>query len=175
MRRLYRSEPVVDRQDPLRWVTFSGFWGLILFLLSVVGLVAGQERSQVRISRRTAGVTLLIHMLAFVSGGTLFSLVQQVLVGRGARQQSRQAIRSGLLERSIPLQALGSAAGAVVPFGMVVAEARLAARLTGEPLLAPGRTNWPRALTVTSALSGLVALAVTRIAGWVAQDARARR
>ncbi|GAB4208044.1 MAG: hypothetical protein OHK0022_37080 [Roseiflexaceae bacterium] len=171
MRMLSRVDRAVAPDDPLRWVTFSGFWGFVFFLLSVAGLLAGQRHSVVRINQRTLWAALLIHMTAFVTGGTLFSALQQVLVRRSAEEQSEQAVASGTLQRSVPLQTLGSAVGAVVPFGLAVASAQLAERLTGAPLLPRARTDWRRALAVTSGLSGLAALAVSRIAAWVAEDA----
>ncbi|HEU4323488.1 MAG TPA: hypothetical protein VFS21_10115 [Roseiflexaceae bacterium] len=171
MRMPSRADRVVAPDDPLRWVTFSGFWGFVFFVLSVAGMLAGQRHTVVRINQRTLWAALLLHMAAFVGGGTLFSALQQLLVRRSAKEQAEQAVATGALQRSIPLQALGSALGAVVPFGLAVGSARLAEHLTGAPLLPRARTDWPRALAVTSGLSGLVALAVTRIAAWVAEDA----
>lgn len=167
-----RSKDVVAAEDPLRWLTFSAFWGFIYYLLTAVGIIAGQKRADVRINRRAAGVALLVHEAMFIVGGSVFSYVQQRIAGRSAQEQSEEIAGSNVIERSIPLQALGGVAGAVIPFGVALGAMAAAEYLTEEPVFKAATTNWPVALATTSGLSGLAALAVSRIAGWVARDAK---
>jgi hypothetical protein len=50
---------------------------------------------------------------------------------------------------------------------------KLAERITGEAAFSDGEAvDWPQAIGVTASLSGLTALAVSRIVAWVARDAR---
>ena len=166
------SRDVVSPEDPWRWLTFSAFWGSLYYLLVYVGLLAGHQPGTLRVNRRPALLSFGLYLVTFVAGGSLTSWLQQLIAGRSAKQQSRTLIATGTLERSIPLQALGGAAGAVLPFGLVLAANAAAERLSGEPPLQPGPFHWGRAVAVTSSLSGLAGLAVSRIAGWVAEDAR---
>lgn len=163
---------IVSPEDPWRWLTFSGFWGSLYYLLVYVGLLTGQQPTTLRINRRPALLSFALYLTAFVTSGTLFSVLEQLLTGRSAKQQTRMLIAAGVLERGIPLQALGGAAGAVLPFGLVMATNAVAERLVGEPAVQPGPLRWGRAVAVTSVLSGLASLAVSRIAAWVAEDAR---
>jgi hypothetical protein len=166
---------VISPQDPWRWLTFSSFWGSIYYGLVYAGLIAGHTDPTVRVNRRALMVSLLVYLPVFVSGGTLVSLLQQLVVQRSAKEQSETAIASGVLEPSIPLQALGGAVGSVVPLCLVLASSEVACRLCGEPLMEPAAIRWPRAIAVTGALSGLASLAVSRIAAWVAEDAQHAR
>ena len=167
-----QQREVISGQDPWRWVTFSSFWGGVYYLIVGAGLIAGNKSRTVQINRRASLVSLLVYMATFVSGGTLFSFLEQRIVRRSAKEQSERVIASGTLEPSIPLQALGGAAGSVVPLGLVLAANEVARRATGETVFAPTAVNWPRTVVVTAALSGLASLAVSRIAAWVAKDAQ---
>jgi len=167
-----QQHSVIAQEDPWRWVTFSSFWGGVYYLLVSAGIIAGSRSPNVRINRRATLVSLLVYMATFVSGGTLFSFLEQRIVRRSAKEQSERVIASGTLEPSIPFQALGSAAGSIVPLGLVLAANEIARRATGETVFAPTAVDWRRAVVVTGTLSGLAGLAVSRIATWVAEDAQ---
>lgn len=166
------QRPVVAKQDPWRWVTFSGFWGSVYYLFVGVGLIASSKRSVVSIDRRAGLVSFLVYITTFVSGGVVFSLIEQLIVRRSAKDQSREAIAAGVLEPSIPLQALGGAAGSIVPFALVLGSSEVARRITGAPVFDLQAVRWPQAIGVTALLSGLASLAVSRIAAWIADDAQ---
>lgn len=167
-----KQRAVISKQDPWRWVTFSGFWGGLYYLFVGVGLIAGTKLPAVKVNRRAGLVSFLVYIITFVSGGVVSSLIEQLIVRRSAKDQSREAIAAGVLEPSIPLQALGGAAGSVVPFALVLGSSEVARRVIGVPVFEPEAINWPRAIAVTATLSGLASLAVSRIAAWIADDAQ---
>jgi hypothetical protein len=172
MAQIKRRHGVISHEDPWRWLTFSGFWGTIYYLLSFAGLIAGQKSAALLLNRRPALVSFATFLLLFISGGTLTSVVQQLIVGRSSKDQARGVIANGLLEPSIPLQALGGAAGASLALGLATVSNRVAERITGERVFLAGEVNVARALAVTGLLSGFASLAVSRIAAWVAEDAQ---
>lgn len=163
----------ISHEDPWRWLTFSSFWGSIYYLLVYAGIIVGHRSKTAQFNRRPLLVSLLLFLLFFISGSTLLSVIEQLVVRRSAKEQSRRAIASGLLEPSIPLQAIGGAAGAVGAFGLAAASNQIAERITHEPVFPAPDIDWPRALAATSIFSGLASLAVSRIAAWVAEDAQA--
>ncbi|HMQ34853.1 MAG TPA: hypothetical protein PKD53_29300 [Chloroflexaceae bacterium] len=163
----------IEGEDVARWLTFTGFWGAIFYLLACASLVAASRRQPVRLSAPTLGLGLLLHVATFMVGGSLSSAVGSLVRGKSSTEQAQEAIKSGQLERSIPLQALGGAVGSVVPFGLAVASLRVAGRLTGQPALKDLQAvQWPQAVGTMVAASGATALAVSRIAAWVARDAK---
>jgi uncharacterized protein (UPF0548 family) len=169
---LVRKAPV-EAEDVSRWLTFTSFWGSIFYLLSCVGIVAGSRRRPARLDGPTVGIGYLIHLATFVVGGSLVSFLGNLLRGKTSTQQAEEAIGGGALERAWPLQAVGGAAGAVVPFALAVASQAVAAQITGERTPADeNEVSWPVAAGATVAATGLLALAVSRIVAWVAEDAK---
>lgn len=163
----------IGGEDVARWVTFSGFWGAVFYLLACASMIASSRRQPVRLSGKTVGIGLLLHVATFVAGGSLSSAAGSLIRGKSSREQAQEAIATGRLERTVPLQALGGAAGSVVPFGLAVASLRAAERITGRPALGDlDEVRWPQAVGTMVAASGLTALAVSRIAAWVARDAK---
>jgi hypothetical protein len=163
----------ISGEDVARWVTFSGFWGAIFYLLACVSLVAASKRQPVRVSAPTLGLGLLLHVATFVAGGAATSAIGALARGQSSTEQARESIKSGQLEQTVPLQALGGALGSVVPFGLAVGSLRLAGRITGEPALKDLQSvQWPQAIGAMTLSSGVTALAVSRIAAWVAKDAK---
>lgn len=163
----------ISGEDVARWVTFSGFWGAIFYLLACVSLVASSKRQPVRVSAPTLGLGLLLHVAAFVAGGTATSAIGALARGKSSTEQAQESIKSGQLEQTVPLQALGGALGSVVPFGLAVGSLRLAGQITGEPALKDLQSvQWPQAIGAMTISSGVTALAVSRIAAWVARDAK---
>ena len=173
-KQIHQGEIIAD-QDPWRWVTFSGFWGGVYYLIIGASLVAGNKSVDVRINRRAALISFLIYITTFVSGGVLFSFIEQLIVRKSATEQSRTAIASGALEPSIPLQAIGGAASAIVPLTLVIGSNEIARRITNSTVFAPTNIAWARTITVAVTLSGLASLAVSRIAAWIADDTRHAR
>lgn len=169
---LIKSAPI-EGEDVSRWLTFSGFWGSIYYLLSCVSLVAGARRQPLKLHTPTLGLGYLFHVLSFVVGGSLLSAVGSLVRGKSSSQQAEEAIGGGTLERTWLLQALGGAAGAAVPFAMALLSQQLASRVTGEDAVsADADISWPVAGGTMVTISGLTALAVSRIAAWVAEDAK---
>lgn len=167
-----RRHGVISAEDPWRWVTFSGFWGSLYYLLVCAGLIAGHESTAPQVNKRALRVSFIVYLASFVSGGTLISLLQQLVIRRSAKDQTRDVIASGVFERSIPFQALGAAAGAVPAMGLVLGANSIAERVTGEQAIVGGPIRWSRAIAVASLLGGAAGLAITRIAGWIAEDAQ---
>lgn len=169
---LFKEAPIKG-EDVARWLTFTSFWGALFYLLSCVSLVAASRRETVRLNGRTLGVGLLLHVATFVAGGSLSSAVGSLARGKSSTEQAEESIKSGQLERTVPLQALGGALGSVVPFGLAVGSLQLAEHITGQPALSDEQAvSWPQAVGVMVTSSGLTALAVSRIAAWVARDAK---
>lgn len=164
----------IGREDVARWLTFSGFWGAIFYLLACASLLATSKRQPVRINTQTVGVGMLLHVLTFVVGGATASAIGSLARGQSSTEQAQESIKGGQLERTVLLQALGGALGSVVPFGLAVGSLRVAERLTGQPALkdAQSSVQWPQAVGAMTLASGVTALAVSRIAAWVARDAK---
>lgn len=163
---------VIKREDVARWITFSGFWGFVFYLLSLVGLLASHRRQPLRINANTALVGMGIHVGSFITVGSLLSALQSLWRGKSTTQQAREQIGSGDLERSMLQQVAGAAAGSVVPFAWTVGSLRVAERITGKRTFTDSSTiNWLGAAGTTALLSGVTSLAVNRIAAWVARDA----
>lgn len=170
-------EPIKDApiggEDVSRWLTFTSFWGSISYLLACVSLIAGARRESVRLHTPTLALGYAMHVLAFTVGGSLLSAAGSVARGKSSTAQAEESIGGGTLERTWPLQAAGGAAGSVLPFAMAVASQGLASRITGRDALGEGAAvSWPVAGGAMVASSGLVALAVSRITAWVAEDAK---
>lgn len=171
--RTHQDQDLFKGEDVARWITFSGFWGFIYYLLSWIGLLAGQRKQPLQVQRESALVGLGIHLGLFVTLGSLVSAVGAVLQGKSTTQQARERVGSGLLQRSILLQGLGGAVGSVIPFALTVGSLRGAERITRRAAINDFRSiNWPVAIGTTALASGVTALAVSRIAAWVARDAR---
>ena len=163
----------IEGEDVTRWLTFTSFWGSISYLLACVSLIVSSKRQPVKINGPTTGLGLLFHVLSFVVGGSLAVAIGSIVRGKRSTEVSQEEISSGKLERSVLQQALGGAAGSVVPFGLAVGSMMLAERFTGSPSLAnPENIRWPVAGSTMVASSGAVALAVSQITAWVAKDAK---
>lgn len=170
---LLREAPV-GGQDVARWVTFSSFWGVLYFLIACVSMVATARRQPVRLHGPTAALAMLIHVAGFVLGGSTLSALGSLVRGKSSTEQAKESISSGQLEATVPLQALGGAAGAVVPFALTLGSLTVAEQITGQPAMSHAGVRWLPAIGVMTGASGLAALAVGRIAAWVAEDAKSR-
>lgn len=171
-----QSQSLIGTQDVARWFTFTGFWGFVFYLLSFAGLLRGQRRQPVSVDTDTAIVGMGIHIGVFVTAGSLFSAGASLVRRQSTTQQARQRVDDGTIERTIPLQAVGGAIGSIIPFAMAVGSIRAAERVTGKALFPDGNDiAWSRAIGTTALLSGVTALAISRIAAWVANDARQSR
>ncbi|NJN16484.1 MAG: hypothetical protein HC822_09535 [Oscillochloris sp.] len=161
----------IEREDVSRWVVFSGFWGSIFYLLSCVSEVAAARRRPVRLDTQTLGMGYGMHVATFVIGGSILNAGQSLVVGKSSTEQAQESIGGGQLQRTWPLQALGGAAGSVVPLAMAVASQKVAENITGRPAI-DNDINWPVAAGTMVVITGLTALAVSRITSWVARDAK---
>lgn len=168
-----QRRPLVGRQDVARWITFSSFWGFIFYLLSFAGLLAGHRRGAPRVNANTAFVGMGVHVAVFNVFGFFLGAMTTLTRGKSTTEQARERIGGGSLDRNILAPALVGAVGAVVPLTMASGSLKLAERITGEAAFSDGEAvDWPQAIGVTASLSGLTALAVSRIVAWVARDAR---
>lgn len=172
MKQQNRRHGVISPEDPWRWITFSSFWGSLYYLFVCIGLIVGHESSAPQINKRALRMSLTIYLVSVISGGTVFSLLEQLIVRRSAKDQTRDVIASGIFEPTIPLQALGAAVGALPALGLVLGANNIAERVTGEQVVVGGPIRWPRAIAVMSLLAGAAGFAVTRITGWIAEDAQ---
>jgi hypothetical protein len=169
-----QSQIIVQQQDVVRWLTFSGFWGFVFYLLAYAGIAGSQRRQPVAIHRQSALVSLGIHLGVFVGGGSLFSALSSLVRRQSTTALSHERIEQGTYESSVPLQALSGGIGSLLPFAVTVGSMRAAEQITGKPVFADADgIDWTRAAGTTALLSGLTALAVSRIAGWIVSDARA--
>ncbi len=165
-----KSAPITG-EDLARWLVFTGFWGSSFYLLASVSLIAGARRQPVELDAPTLGVGYGLHVLSFVAVGSVGSAIVSLVRGKGTSEQAEEAIGGGQLERSWPLQAVGGAVGSVVPLALAVASQNIAEQITGRPAIL-GDVAWPVTGGTMIVLSGLTALAVGRIASWVAEDAK---
>lgn len=165
------KNPPIRNTDVRRWLVFTSFWGSISYLLSSTSMVIAARRRPVKIDTPTLGLGYALHVLTFVTGGSLASATSAIIRGKPTTDQSEEAISSGELQQKWPLQAAGGAVGSLVPFALAVASQRIAAQRTGRTAIAKD-VNWPLAGGAMVALSGLTALAVARIVAWVAEDAQ---
>lgn len=167
------SSSPIQTEDVARWLTFTGFWGAIFYLLACVSLIVTHRRQPLKINARTTLVGLGVHLATFVTLGSLGSAIYSLVRGKRTTEQAEERIASGALERATLAQGIGGAVGAAVPFGLAVASLRVAERVTGESAFSSARDlRLPQALGVMTLLSGLTSLTVSRIAGWVARDAK---
>lgn len=165
---------IVRQQDVARWITFSGFWGFVFYLLVFAGILSSHRRQPARVNPEVALVSLGLHLGTFVAGGSLFSALSSLARNQSTTALSRDRMRQGTYEQSIPLQAVSGGIGSIIPFLLALGCMRAAEQATGKPVFADADAiNWPRAAGTTALLSGLTALAVSQIAGWIVKDARA--
>lgn len=166
-----QTQPAIEREDIARWLTFSGFWGSLFYILSLIGLVAGQRQQPVRLNAHTALVGMAVHVGTFVTIGSTGGLLAALVKGKSTSQQARERVNPEQLERGIVRAGVSGAVGSVIPFLLTLGSLQVAERITDKPLFEEGNTNWPRAVGTTAIFTGLTALAVSRIAAWVARDA----
>ncbi len=167
-----QTQPAFEREDIARWLTFSGFWGSLFYILSMIGLVAGQRQQPVRLNAGTALVGMAVHVGTFVTVGSGGGLLAALARGQSTSQQARERVNPEQLERGIVRAGAGGTVGSVIPFLLALGSVQVAERVTGKALFEGGDTSWPRAVGTTAVCTGLTALAVSRIAAWVARDAR---
>lgn len=166
-----QTQPVIQGEDIARWLTFSSFWGSIFYILAIIGLVAGQRRQPVRLHAGTALLGMAVHVGTFVTVGSGGGLAASLARGQSTSQQARERIDPERLERGIVRAGASGALGSVIPFVLALGSLQVAERLTGQALFEDADTSWPRAVGTTAVFTGLTALAVSRIAAWVARDA----
>ncbi|NJM05780.1 hypothetical protein HC891_05655 [Candidatus Gracilibacteria bacterium] len=169
------NEVVVEDEDVMRWITFTGFWGGIYYLLACTSLAVGQREQPVKINIPAASTALGLHLSTFIAGGSLVSASSSLISRKSTTEQAREQIASGQIEQTIVQQALGGAIGSVVPFAIALASMQAAEQITGKKAFDTEQMNWPVAIGTMVALSGVTAFCVSRIAAWVAKDAREGR
>lgn len=166
------NEVVVEDQDVVRWITFTGFWGGIYYLLACTSLAVGQRKQPVQVDVPATTTALGLHLSTFIAGGSLISASSALISRKSTTEQAREQIASGQIEQTIVQQALGGAVGSVLPFGIALASMQAVEQITGKKAFDTDHMNWPVAVGTMIGLSGLTALCVSRIAAWVAKDAR---
>jgi len=163
----------VEGEDVARWLTFTSFWGGVSYLLACTSMAAAHEHQPVRLDMRTAGVGMAIHVAASVALGSASAATFAMVRGERTTEVAERRIAGGELERSVPQQGLGAAAGSVLPFAMAVGSLRLAEEIVGRPAFRDDDSiNWPVAAATMAGATGIVSLAVAQITGWVAKDAK---
>jgi energy-converting hydrogenase Eha subunit E len=172
MRGVETKDLPVKGEDLSRVLTFTSFWGSIFYLYASISQLIGARRQAVNVDVPTVGLGLLFHLLTFVGGGTAMSLLAAVKTGKSATEQAEKDIGGGTLERTWFAQGLAGGAGSIVPFLLAVTSQRLAGRVTGRSAIDDRDPSWPVAGGIMVILSGLTALAVSRITAWVAEDAK---
>ncbi len=170
----HTAHNVFQRENVARWVTFTGFWGFVFYLISFMSILTGHRRQPARVHTNTALVGMGVHIATFVSAGSIFSALSSLVRQQTTIAQTRERIKNGTFETSIALQALAGATGSVIPLVMAVGSMRAAERMTGRPVFEDAQDiNWIRATGTNILASGFAALAVSRIAAWIVRDARA--
>lgn len=170
----YAAQNVFQHENVARWFTFTGFWGFVFYLISFVSILTSHRRQPTRVHADTALVGMGLHLTTFVSAGSIFSALSALVRQQTTTAQSRERIKNGTFENSIPLQALAGATGSVIPLAMAVGSMRAAERITGKPVFEDAHDiDWIRATGTNILASGMAALAVSRIAAWIVSDARA--
>jgi hypothetical protein len=163
-----------QREDLSRTLVFSGFWGTIFYLLAFVSQLLTFRRPLAEVRSRTVLVGAGIFIGGFVGLGTLLVAVVSARTGKTPAQQARAQLGMAGEESGLLRTALGAGLGSLLPLVLAWGSMRLAAGLTGAPVLAPPEgVSLPRAAVANALLTTLVAAAVTQITSWVARDARA--
>lgn len=157
-----------------RALVFSSFWGSIFYLLAFVSQLLTFRRPPAEVQGRTVVAGAGIFVGGFVGLGTLLIAVVSAITNRTPAEQARAQLGTAGESRGLLGATLSAGLGSLLPFALVTASVRLAARLTGVPALGPDEgVSLPRAAAVNALLTALIAAAVTQITGWVARDARA--
>jgi hypothetical protein len=166
----------VEGEDVVRWLTFTSFWGSISYLLACTSIAAAHTRQPLRADMRTLGLGMALHVGASVALGSASAAGFALSKGERTTEVAERRIAGGELERSVAQQGLGAAVGSLLPLGMAVASMRAAEMISGEPAFDDSNSvSWPVAVAAMVAASGLTSLAVARITGWVARDAKRGR
>lgn len=162
----------VEGEDVVRWLTFTSFWGSISYLLATTSMAAAHTRQPLRADMRTIGLGMGLHVATSVALGSASAAGFAIAKGERTTEVAERRIAGGELERSVAQQGLGAAVGSLLPFAMAAASMRIAEQITGEPAFDGDDISWPIAMATMVAASGLTSLAVARITGWVARDAK---
>lgn len=163
----------VAGEDVVRWLTFTSFWGSISYLLASTSIAAGHRRQPMQVDTRTLGVGMALHVAASVALGSASAAGFAIAKGERTTEVAERRIAGGELERSVVQQGLSAAAGSLLPLALAAASMRVAENITGEPAFHDAdAVSWPAAVAAMVAASGLTSLAVARITGWVARDAK---
>lgn len=170
----HTQESAFGAEEFQRSLVFSGFWGFVFYLFSFVSLLLAQRRRPVQVNPQPVLAGLAMFVGGFVSLGTAIIAAASLSRQRSVTQQARDNIPN-LVRNNRPLrQALSGAGGAALPFALSVGALRLAERAANTPAFGGNEdTAWPRAVGTMALLTGLISMAISRIAGWVARDAQA--
>lgn len=166
-----KSQPI-QRQDVVRWLTFTSFWGFISYLLACASMLGAQRRQPTQLNAPTAAVGMGVHIGSLVVLGSLASALAAVISGKSTTKISEERISSGDLEHGGLLRGLLSGVGSVAYLGLAIVSIAVAERATGSSVFTQKTIRWPQAVGIMAVSSGLTALAVNNIAGWVARDAK---
>ncbi|NJP06480.1 MAG: hypothetical protein HC837_13070 [Chloroflexaceae bacterium] len=162
---------LVTGEDVARWLTFSGFWGFVFYVLSTVGMLIGQRKQPVRIHGKTVLVGMIVHVVSFTALGSLLSAVVSFRSGKSTTRMARERIPT--VEQRIGPQTLGGMVAGAVPFLMSAGSLQVARKMTGKMAFPDAQTiDWVRGGSIMALLTAVTALAVSNIAAWVARDSR---
>ncbi len=165
-------QPLIGKQDVARWLTISGFWGFVFYLLAYLSMLLSQRRQPVLVNAKTVLVGMILHIFALITSGSFFSAMTSVLRGTSTTQDARKQAATNLLERTVVLQGVSGAIGSIIPFTFSRRCLQMAAKITGQEAFPAGEgaINWHQAQLLMAFFVGVVGTIVARISAWVADD-----
>jgi hypothetical protein len=174
MMQLFRQKdsPPIQGRDVVRWLTFTSFWGFISYLLACASMLGAQRRQPTQLNTPTAAVGMGVHIGSLMLLGSLGSAAAALISGKSTTKMSEERIAGGELEQSGLLRGLLSGVGSIGFLGLAIVSMAVAEKTTGAAVFSHKTIRWPQAVGTMALSSGMTALAVNRIAGWVARDAK---
>lgn len=157
-----------------RAIIFSSFWGVNFYLLGFISQLLTFRHPPARVRNRTLLTGAGIFIGGFAGLGTLATVTNTALTKKTPSEVASEQYSPSQDGNSVLRASAGAAVGSLLPLALVAGSMRLAARLTGDPAIAPQESvSLPRAAAANALLTALAAAAVTQITNWVARDARA--
>lgn len=168
-----KSQPIFQKEDVARWVTFGGFWGSMFYILSLLGMIVGHRRQPARVHAPTAITGMGIYVGSFVGFVSIFSALQAIFTRKSSTAMAQERISGGTFEQSVVKLGISSAITSFLPLTAARKSIETAENVTGRPVFDDyEHIDWPRTYGIMGLLSGVTALTVARITSWVARDAR---
>ena len=167
-----KNNQPIQPGDVVRWLTFTSFWGFISYLLACASMLGAQRRQPTQLNVPTAAVGMGVHIGILMLLGSLGSALAARVSGKSTTEMSEERISGGELEHGGLLRGLLSGVGSVGFLGLAILSIAVAEQATGSSVFTQKTIRWPQAVGTMALSSGITALAVNNIAGWVARDAK---